>query len=150
MGNITTMAVFIWTINILVFLSQFAMLSMNPDSIQFYNENGTLLKEYSTGGNIVMPNTDRISSELNPSSTSEISESGSGTGIFFIDAIASVKNWFADKVDYFTAIVSGPYNIINSALGNNPELSNFVGAISLLWYGVSILILVLAIFGRSD
>lgn len=143
MGNVTTMTVFVWTLNILIFLSQVAMLSMNPNSIVFYNRNNTVIEQHSTGGSLTMPNQENIASELNPSSSEGLEER---TGIFFIDVFNAVRNWLNDKIEYFTAIVMGPYNILNS-MGLPAEFS---GSITLLWYAVSILLLVLVIFGRSD
>ena len=87
MGNITTMAVFVWTLNILIFLAQASMINMNSDSIMFYDSTGTPLAEYSVGGGVSMPNSQAVSTELNPESSSELQESASGTGIFFIDGI---------------------------------------------------------------
>jgi len=143
MGSITTMTVFVWTLNVLIFLSQAAMISINPDSILFYSNGNSLLKQSSIGGNLT-PNSNAIASELNPGS-SEGAQEGE-TGIWFIDVISSTKRWFSDKLDYFTNIVLGPYYLIKSIPGIPVE---FVGAISLIWYGVSILLLVLTIFGRN-
>jgi len=145
MGNITTMAVFVWTLNILIFLSQAAMIDINPtEPVIYYNTSGTVLSEYSTQDGLNMPNSENIQSELDPSSSGEVEEN---TGVFFIDIFASVKSWIQNKIDYIVAIVLGPYNIINSIPGL-PKA--FVNSISLLWYGVSLLLLLAFMFGREN
>lgn len=145
MGNITTMTVFVWAINIIMFLAQVSMISMNPESINYYTIDNNLLSDHAIGNNLT-PNENKLSSDLNIESATGTQESSEGTGIFFIDAIASVRNWITNKVNYFMALVMGPYNILN-AMGL-PAV--FCGAVSLLWYGASILLLVLTIFGRGD
>ena len=148
MGNITTMTVFVWTVNVLIFLAQFSMLAMNPnlagDGNVFYNVNGTVLEDYSTDTNTLMPNSEAVQSELDVAGSSGVSEGT--TGIFFIDVLASIKTWIQGTMERFVAIVLGPYNIINSIPGLPKE---FVGAVSLIWYAASVLLLVLTIFGRN-
>jgi len=145
MGNITTMAVFVWTLNILMFLMQAGINDIASGSQStFYNSSGSVLDSYSTGGNLVVPNSDIVGGELNPESSTPVSET---SGFGFLDSIGTVKNWVQSKLNYLGSIVLAPYNILNSIPGL-PKA--FVGAISLLWYGVSILLLLMLIFGRTD
>jgi len=143
MGTITTMTVFVWVLNVMIFMSQIAMLEINPESAYFSATN-TVLQEYTIDNNLSMPSETEVSSELDITSSSDVSEGG--TGIFFIDAIASVKQWIQNKINYFVKIVMGPYNILNAIPGLPKQ---FVGLVSLIWYATSILLLVLTIFGRA-
>lgn len=147
MGNLTTMAVFVWTLNILVFLSQATMLAIAPgESVTLYNCEGTILDEYTAGANcneIIVPNSENLQNELNPASSNEIEEN---TGIFFIDIMASVKNWVQNKIDYLAGIAGGPYNLIK-AIPGLPDA--FVGVIAVFWYAISVLLLLAFIFGRD-
>lgn len=147
MGNITTMMVFVWTLNILIFMAQATMLSMNPESVIFYNTTGTVLAQHSQDNNIAMPNSAAIARELNPNTAESAQESTSI--IPFVDAISSIKSWIQDKINYLTAIVLGPYNILN-AIPLPASFKPFIGAIALLWYGVSVMLIIAFIFGRPD
>lgn len=148
MGNITTLTVFVWTINILVFIGQLSMLGMNPDSNTFYNPNETIIAGYVTDTESSIPNQDMIGEELNPSSSSDVEES-SGTGIFFIDIFASVKNWVQNKLSYIGALILGPFNIIN-AIPASPATKKINNVMCLLWVAAGILTFLSFIFGRSD
>lgn len=149
MGNVITMTVFVWTLNVLIFLAQASMINLNPDTtILYYSPTNGPIGQYVVDGNMT-PNSNIISSELNPDSAQinggEPVTQG-GTGIWFIDAISSVKNWIANKINYFINIVMGPYNILKVIPGLPPS---FIGAICLIWYGASLFLLVLTIFGRN-
>ena len=146
MGSITTMFVFVWMVNILIFLAQAAMIDMSPEPVKFYNSSGSVLEQYSTDNNINMPNSDQASSDLNPASAESESGGVLETLITFIDAIASTKKWIQDHISYFTSVILGPYNIIKAIPGLPLQ---FVGAIGILWYGLSIFLLIAFIFGRN-
>jgi len=147
MGNVTTMTVFVWTVNVLIFLSQIAMVTINPamaDGNQFYSVDNTVLDQYTAdGSNITMPDESAIADQLDVTDNTGVQEVGGLLGI--IDAVAGVAQWFNGIIEYFTALVMGPYNILSS-IGLPAQ---FVGPIVLVWYGTSILLLVLTIFGRQ-
>jgi len=90
-----------------------------------------------------MPDESAIADQLDVTDNTGVQEVGGLLGI--IDAVAGVAQWFNGIIEYFTALVMGPYNILSS-IGLPAQ---FVGPIVLVWYGTSILLLVLTIFGRQ-
>ena len=146
MGKLVAMVVFVWSLSILFFLGQTAMINLNPESVTFCNMTGSVVSQHIIAGSISMPDSNSISSELDPT----IADSGAQETdniIPFVDAIASVKSWIQNKINYFVAIIMAPYNIL-SCIKSLPQ--DFVTAIALIWYAVSIIVLILVIFGRTD
>lgn len=147
MGNLTIAFTFIWMLNLLVFFAQAAMIDINPTtSTQFYNCNGTLFSSYATDSgctNISVPNSQGAAGEL-PVSATQVSPS---TGFGIVDAISSASNWITGKAQTFIAILMGPYNILNS-ISSLPKI--VVAGVSLLWYGITILLTAAFILGRDN
>lgn len=148
MSNITIAVTFVWILNILMWMSQAAIVDLNPTAdspIRFYNCSGTVIQSYSTSPNcdqIAIPNSNSINSEL-PISVKQTEET---SGFFIVDVLSSAKNWITDKLEYFGAIVTAPYSILKAI----PGLPNgFAGAIAIMWYAISIFLLVAFILGRQ-
>ena len=146
MGALNVAMVFIWVVNILIFMTQAAMIDIGPESTTtFYNCSNTILKNYVAGANcqeVTIPNTEGFKEEL-PVSVKEVDKGG----LFgFLDSIATARNWITEKIDYIIAIASGPYVILNSIPGL-PKA--FVGIVDLLWYGLSVFLLINWILGKD-
>jgi len=148
MGTLTTITVFVWMVNGLIFLSQIAMLNINPALADqynvFYSSENSVLAKYITNGNISMPDSSMVSSDLQLTEDTSVTDSGGLFGL--IDSIAAFKNWIKKSINYVIAILLGPYNILASIPGLPREL---VGVISVMWYGVSMFIFFLTITGRA-
>lgn len=144
MGAITTAFTFVWVLNILMFLSQATIIEIGPSNpVTVYNCSGTIVSQYAGEGcsSIIVPNSDELQDQLGI----ESSRASEKTGFVIIDVLLDIKGWFADKIEYLGNIVSAPYSILSQTGLPSP----FVGAVSLLWYGLSILLLIAFIFGRN-
>ena len=144
MGNLTIAVTFVCLLNLLMFMAQAATMDLNEDSPIFYNCTGTVTQTYISGDcqQISMPNTDSLAGEL-PISTQDVQ---GNTGIYFIDALNSLKEWINNKLDYFGAIVSAPYSMLK-AIPGLPDA--FVGILGTLWYMLTIFLIAAFILGRE-
>ena len=139
MGNLTVMAVFVVALNVLMFLSQAAIIDINPEATKFFNEEGSLINEFDAGGNVLdtAATTDRL-----PSAPGSISPT---TGNIFTDTFSAIRNWFFDStgISYLLNILSAPYNMLKAL--NLPNA--FVFAIGSLWYIISLFVVVAFLLG---
>lgn len=145
MGNLTMALVFVLTLNVLMFLSQEAIIDMNPDGTYFYHREGTLLNEFDKNQGVGDPilDTEDTSSDL-PEAEGSISPT---TGNLFTDTFSSIKSWFARKlgISYIMGILAAPYNILKAMHLPN----SFVYAMGTLWYGVTLFLIVAFFWGRE-
>lgn len=144
MGNMVIATIFVVTLNVLMWISQVAMLDMNPDGPTMYNLEGSIIGETVAGqgnGTVVQ---DDVLSDL-PSSAGTVATGE--TGGYFTDIFNNILSWFksAPGIKYVYGVVSAPYNILK-ALGLPSE---FVVGIGTLWYLVSFLVLVAFLWGRE-
>lgn len=145
MSNLTIASIFVLTLNILMWLSQVAILDLNPTGTTFYNCNGSMLETFGSGcsENAVL-NTQDVTDKL-PSSGETIS---TDTGNFFTDVFNNVLSWVKETtgLGYLISILSAPYNLLKVL--NLPNA--FVYAVGTLWYGVSFMIFIAFIWGREQ
>lgn len=146
MGNITTIIVFVWVLNALLFLSQASILAMNEVDYQqegFYTCGATLIKPYVANASTMTPiKSGEIESQL-PVTAKEVEED---SGIFILDAISTVTNWVKTQLNYIGAVVSAPYCMLKS-IPSLPQV--FAGTLALIWYAISIISIVALILGRN-
>ena len=146
MGNLTIALVFVMTLNVLMFMSQVAILDLNPEaSPYFWTNKGTMLENFDkTGGSgDAVLNTDLVTEDL-PAGDGSVSPT---TGNIFTDVFNSIKGWFGRSTGlaYITGIVSAPYNVLKSM--NLPN--EFVFAMGTLWYGITFFLVVAFFWGRE-
>ena len=144
MSNLTTGLVFVLLLNVLMFLAQATMVSIEPTNDHF-NFEGSLLDNFDVGTN----NSNRV---LDTSDLNNLLPEGEGsvsptTGNIFTDIFSSTRSWFADKLglNYLYGIVSAPYNFLK--ITNLPNA--FVFAIGTMWYALTFFLIVAFIFGRD-
>jgi len=143
MSNLTIATIFVVTLNVLMFLSQTAMLNINPDGPSCYNAEGSLIGEtMQSQGNMSVSDTEALDDLPGSQGTVTI-----GDAIGFTDIFNNILGWFksAPGIRYVYGVVSAPYNIFK-CMGLAAE---FVVAIGTLWYMVSLLILVAFLWGRE-
>lgn len=141
MGNLTIGAIFVLSLNVLLFLSQASIMNINPEGTNFYTHNGTILASFEKGDNIL----DTESSlDALPENQGAVTVEG---GNIFTDVVASIKGWVAEKTGlrYVYNILSAPYNMLKMMGLPNA----FVFAIGTLWYGVTLISVILVIWGRN-
>lgn len=144
MGNLTIATIFVVTLNVLMFLSQIAMLNINPDGSICYHSDGTVIGEtIREQGNLSVAETSALD-DLPGSEGTVISGGSSGV---FTDIFNNILSWMksAPGLKYVYGVVSAPYNILNCM--NLP--SEFVIGMGTLWYLVSLLVLVAFLWGRD-
>lgn len=145
MSNMTIATIFVVALNILMFLTQTAMLDLNPDGSVCYNVEGSVIDETMTGqGNGSVSDTSALG-DLPGSQGTVVSSEGSTT--VFTDIFNNILSWFksAPGLRYVYGVVSAPYNILKCM--NLPSL--FVVAIGTFWYMVTLLVLVAFLWGRE-
>jgi hypothetical protein len=142
MGNLEIATIFVVTVNILMFLVQTAVLSINPAGPVCYNVAGTVIEQtMQSQGNMSVSSTSALD-DL-PGSQGTVTTGSTG---FFTDIFNNILSWMksAPGIKYVYGVVSAPYNIFKCM--NLPV--EFVVAIGTLWYMVSLLFLVAFIWGR--
>jgi len=145
MGNITTGLVFVMIINVLMFFSQVAVMSINPEGPVFYHCEGSVLENFGNScSNTSVLSTDNLGDKL-PSADASVNPT---TGNIFTDTFSSIKGWFIGLpgVNYLYGMVSSPFTILSS-LGLPNE---FVWGIGVLWYGLTLFFIVAFLVGRND
>lgn len=144
MGNVVVAFTFVMILNVLMFLSQIALVTVSPDTNTLINFDQSLLDDYDIkNGTDKQLNTDKVSIDL-PAGEGSISPV---TQNYFTDIFSSIKNWIADTtgLKYLKAIALSPYNLLQAM--NLPQ--NFSFAIGTLWYGISILLFILLLWGQD-
>jgi len=144
MGNLVIATIFVVVLNVLMFLTQTAMLNINPDGSICYNAEGSVIGEtMKSQGNMSVSDADALADLPSSAGTVVTSESTS----VFTDIFNNILGWFksAPGIKYVYGIVSAPYNILKCM--NLP--ASFIVAVGTLWYMVSLLVLVAFLWGRE-
>ncbi len=144
MGNLTIATIFIVTLNVLMWLSQIAMLDINPDGPTMYNVEGSLINETILAqGNASVLDDDVLSDLPSSAGTVVTSESTS----VFTDIFNNILGWLksAPGIKYVYGVVAAPYNVLKAM--NLP--TEFVVGIGTIWYLISLFILVSFLWGRD-
>ena len=145
MSNMTIATIFVIALNVLMFLTQTAMLDLNPDGSICYNVEGSIIGETMVGqGNGSVADTSALA-DLPGSQGTVVSSEGSTT--VFTDIFNNILSWFksAPGLKYVYGVVSAPYNILKCM--NLPSV--FVVAIGTFWYMITLLVLVAFLWGRE-
>lgn len=142
MGNLTTAFLIVLCINVLLWFSQIAITDINPEGTQFFNYDGSMISDFDAGNHTL--NDENVGDFL-PETSGSISPE---TGNFWTDPIGSIKEWFMDTtgLTYLKNIVSAPFNFLGS-LGL-PEQARY--GLGVIWYAVTIFLLIAFIFGRDN
>ena len=141
MTNTTIALVFVMVVNVLMFVSNVAILDLNPDGPKFYNCKGSVMQGFGSDcSNTSVLNSD-IASQLPSSQSIEVSTNP------FTDIFNNALGWFIGLpgINYIVAIASSPYNIIK-AIGLPNELTTALG---ILWYGITLFCIVAFLWGRE-
>lgn len=141
-GNMEILTLFVVALNVLMWLSQVAMLDMNPSGPTMYNAEGTIIGETikDQGNRSVLE--DDVLGDL-PSSAGTVQTSESG---FFTDIFNNILGWMksAPGIRHIYGVVSAPYNVL-TALGLPREAVVGIGS---LWYLVSLTVVLAFLWGR--
>lgn len=143
MGNMTVAFSFVMILNVLMFMSQFAMITANPDSTIFYNSTNSLMENFDTGSGDLQIDGDTIKDQL-PGSVSAINPDNSN---YFTDIFNSISTWIKDStgIKYIKSMALAPYLLLKAM--RLPDA--FCFAIGVLWYGCTIFISILFLVGRE-
>ncbi len=145
MGNMTMALVFVMLLNVFMWLSQVAALDINPSGPQYYHCEGSVMEGFGSDCDNVsrsVVNTDVVS-QL-PQSQNIVVSSGNP----FTDVFNNILSWMkgVPGVNYAVSIVSAPSSILKS-MGMPNELSFGLGV---LWYGITVFLLVSFLWGRES
>jgi len=140
----------ILAIDLLFFLSQFAILDINPYGPQFYNYNGSILSQYDQGNYTVL-DAQNAAEDL-PDASSAVTEDTTDSN-FITDAYTTIKGWLTGLGDsavirgtkYVWSILGGPTAYLN--IVNAPR--EFTFAIGTMWYATTFMIILGALIFRN-
>jgi len=142
MGNTTIALTFVMILNVLMWLSQVAVVDLNPSGTVYYNCEGSIVENFASCENssTAVLNSDVASQLPNPQNI-EVSDNP------FTDIFNSILGWVKGLpgINYLVAMVSAPYNIFK-AIGLPNELALGLG---IIWYGISLFVLVSFLWGRE-
>ena len=152
-GALTTATVFVWMLNILMIFSQLAITDMTDnigvpnDGVQFVNCSGTIITSYSTDGEDPCS---PLSGPLSKNLTAELPTGAAPNSLFsIVDWITSTTSWIGRQINSFTQIVNGPYNMLRSIpMFQDERYAPFASIIGIMWWAISLLLIVAFIFGR--
>jgi len=144
MGNLQIATGVIVFLNVLMYLTTFALAAANPSGTACYNLEGTIIEQTIQTG----PDGDTLENDALgslPDSEGSITPGESTT--IFTDIFNNVLSWFqsAPGIKYVYGIVAAPYNILKCM--NLPN--EFIVGVGALWYLVSLLSLVSFLWGRD-
>jgi len=146
MSNLTNALAIVLAINVMMFLGQSAILSMDSEAGTFYNCEGTIIGgfEQSACANSEYLLNDADSASLLPEGAQSVNPE---TGNIFTDAFSGIKTWLLDStgLSYLVNILSAPTNFLKM-MGLPSAFSFAVGA---LWYGLTLFLIVGFLFGRD-
>jgi len=151
MGNMTILFTLVWVCNVFAFLAVATVMEINPDNPTIlYNCENSVFEDYAVGycgnkslPNLQVPDTKKLQDEL-----PDISATGNVVDVVtnFVDGIAEGYQWIIKKIEYIGKIVSGPYMLISMI----PALPAIVkGVIGIMWYGLSVFLLIAFMLDRS-
>jgi len=142
MGNFAMAFLVMISINLMLWLGQVAILSVEPGGVQFIDYEGNVFNRFESGN-----------FELNESDPYNMLPKGRGavdpeTGNIFTDIFNSIKGWVATNTGatYVQQVISAPYNFLK-ALQLPPE---FVYGFGTFWYILTLLSFVLMMWGRDN
>jgi len=144
MSNITFAFSFVMILNVLMFMTQFAMIQANPDSTEFFNFKDSLMDNFDNGNSSNRQIDENTINQQLPSGEGSISPE---TGNYFTDIFSSIKTWIAERlgIKYFKSMALAPYLLLKAM--NLPNA--FCFAVGVLWYGCSLFVMILFLFGRD-
>jgi hypothetical protein len=127
-------------INLMLFFSQIAIEELNP-SARVFDRSSTLLNAPDQGGGVIGEDAQNIL----PSSGSSVSAT---TGNIFTDTFTSIKGWLLDDFGgkYFVGFLFAVPNFLK-AMGL-PE--SFAFGLSSLWYGYTVVLVLLLLWGDRN
>jgi hypothetical protein len=137
--RIGTMLVFVLLMNVFMFLSQTAIEKVSTGGTTFFTYNGSWIQTGDTG-KFVLNETIELPASQN------IAE---GSGNFFTDTWATLKNWFIDTIPgarFLERMVNSPSNFLKTA-GLPAEISFALGW---LWHIIGVFLIISFIRGGSQ
>jgi hypothetical protein len=141
---INTAFILVMMINVIMGLSQYSINQMTNGEGQTFNGCGAIFREYTKDNATVSSGVDysTLNSRIGASDQSTVFGT---TGVFgVVDWIGKATKFITDMGNTFTQIASGPYCMLNSM-----ELdATIVGYISIMWYGLMLLLFIGFILGR--
>lgn len=143
--SLLSVVLIVMGVNVILWLGQVAALELNPTGPQFYNCQDSILGQFEASNctsNTYDLNDEDPAGRL-PGSGGEI-EVDSGEA--YTDTFSATINWFTDStgISYLYNIVAAPTNFLK-AIG---VPSAFAFGIGVMWYVVTLLLIVAFVLGR--
>lgn len=140
-SNLTTALIIILCIDVVLFLGQLAINDINPEGPQFLNYEDSFISDFDAGNYTLEQ--ENIAGRL-PTGESSVSPV---TGNVFTDIFTSTKSWFlsATGLGYVLKILGGPVTYLYY-IG---APAGFVFSIAVMWFALTLFLIVGFIFGRN-
>lgn len=146
MTNMTIATVFVVALNVLMFLCQVAMTTLNPSGAVCYHTEGTVI------GNTMQTQAGLLNGSVAETDALDDLPGSQGTvtigdAIGFTDIFNNILGWFktAPGIRYVYGVISAPYHILQ-CIGLPAQ---FIVGVGTFWYMVSLLVLVAFLWGRE-
>lgn len=133
--------VIVLAIDVMLFLLQFSVLSINPEGPHFFNYNGSSIQSFDAGNYTL----DTSSTGDRLPEAAGVTETDSN---WFTDTWNTIKNWLLNTtgLKYLLQILSGPGTVLTML---NVPLA-FAYAIGAMWYGLTLFLLISWGLGRNQ
>lgn len=139
--DMITAVIIVLSLNLIMFFVGYGLEDLGADNPFNYEDNA--LREFNTGNSTHFDISSDPANDLPGGAATSISPD---TGLSFTDIFTSIKSWLVDAtgLGWVLSILSGP-KIILAAMGVPLALA---WAITALWYGVTLILIVAFIWGR--
>ena len=147
MANLTYLFIMVLAVNAMLFMSQAALISIDPNTATNLN--------YDRGGQIIetFNNGNSTNPSLNTANSSSYLPTGSGsisptTGNIFTDIFSTMTSWIngaAGLGSFLLKVLSAPYSFLQ--MMGLPQWFTF--SVGSMWYALSLFLLVSFFFGRQ-
>lgn len=146
MSNLTTGIAVMLGIQVMLFLAQIAITEIGGNEDVFYNCKDTIIGSFESQN---CQGSSYLLNDTNPASLLPTGETSVNpeTGNIFTDAFTGLKSWFLDStgLSYLVNFLSAPSTLLKSM--GLPSSFNF--AVSALWYGIMLFLIIAFLFGRD-
>jgi len=144
-SNLTLALLIVLSINIFLFLGQYSTLQLNPMADNVYDVKGSLICSFEDSN---CQNTTYTLDDSDPTTRLAPNDPSvtETTGNIFVDVFSNIKSWFLDStgLNFLINLLSAPKSFLVTI--GMPDV--FAFAISALWYGLTLFLILAFWWGR--
>lgn len=141
-SKLTMVLIIILVLDVIFFLTQTAMIDINPEGSSIYSYEDSFISDFDKGNYTLIGAGEGM--DILPEGSDSVS---SETGNIFTDTFKTTSNWLkggSKGLTYFTNFLGGPVTFLRAI--NVPQQVTF--SIGALWYILTAFLLIAFILGR--